>query len=486
MDAVPLCVDLDGTLVATDTLWESVRRIVGRRPWRLPGLGLALLRGRVAFKAVTAAADDFEADALPYREEVLDLVRRARSEGRPVLLVTAAHESVALEVAAHLGLFDEVLATGDEENLKGAAKAAVLEGRFGRGGFDYVGDSTADLAVFAVARRAFLVAPSGSMARRARALTEGRGETICRRPARLKALVAALRPHQWSKNALILAPALMGHDLPAASQALAGIFAFVAFSLCASAGYVLNDLVDLDADRRHRSKRRRPFARGDLPLYWGPFLVVALLAVSAGLAWIATPPIFVGLLGFYFLLSLGYSYAFKRRPVIDVLVLAGLYTLRLLSGGVAMGIEISAWLLAFSTFLFFSLAMAKRYTELLALEGGRDEKIGRRGYLRRDLEMVASMGPAAGYIAVLVFALYLNSDRVRMNYEEPFVLWLAAPLLLYWITRIWFLAHRGELDDDPVKFALVDPESWVCAGLVLLIAALARYLPNIDLIQLVP
>ena len=482
---MPLCVDLDGTLVATDTLWESVRRIAGRWPWRLPGLGLALLRGRVAFKTVTAAADDFQADTLPYREEVLEVVRGARSAGRPVLLVTAAHESIALEVAAHLGLFDEVLATGAERNLKGATKAAVLEERFGRGGFDYIGDSKADLDVFAVARKAFLVAPSSSTERRARSVAAD-AQLVCRRPSRLAALVRALRPHQWSKNALILAPALMAHDLPGLSQMLAGVFAFASFSLCASAGYILNDLVDLDADRRHRSKRRRPLARGDLPLSWGPLLVVTLLVASVALALAATPPAFVGLLGFYFLLSMGYSYAFKRRPVIDVLVLAGLYTLRLLSGGVAMGIEISAWLLAFSTFLFFSLAMAKRYTELLALEGGQDEKIGRRGYLRRDLEMVASMGPAAGYIAVLVFALYLNSDRVRMNYEEPFVLWLAAPLLLYWITRIWFLAHRGELDDDPVKFALVDPESWVCAGLVLVIAALARYLPNIDLIQLVP
>jgi len=483
---VPLCVDLDGTLVATDTLWESLRLVLSRRPWKLPGALWALLKGKAAFKRSIAGEELLEPGALPFRTEVLALIEHARKEGRPVLLVTAADQRVAETVASFIGLFDEVMATAQGRNLKAGAKRDALVERFGEGGYDYVGDSAADLPVLTGARVGYLTSAASRVASKARVAGGGPVRLLCARGSRLGALVSELRVHQWSKNALLLAPALMVHHLPEGAKLLSGVFAFFSFSLCASAGYVLNDLVDLDADRHHRSKRLRPFASGQLPLIWGPPLLVVLVAGSVLLALWFTPPAFIGMLGIYFLLSLSYSYYFKRRAVLDVLVLAGLYTLRLLAGGVATSIEISAWLLAFSTFLFFSLAMAKRYVELLALEQADGEKIDRRGYVVKDLDMVASMGPAAGYIAVLVFALYLNSDRVRLNYDQPYVLWLISPVLLFWVTRIWFLARRGELDDDPVKFAMTDPASWLCAVLILVIAAAARYVPIPHIIDLVP
>jgi 4-hydroxybenzoate polyprenyltransferase len=298
---------------------------------------------------------------------------------------------------------------------------------------------------------------------------------VSTRRSQVLAAVKVLRPHQWAKNALVVLPVFLAPGLPSRHLLLSALLAAVAFSLCASAGYVFNDLMDVEADRAHLTKRRRPFASGDLPVVYGPPLFLALLTAGFGLALAALPLAFLVMLAVYFVMTLVYSLILKSRLMADVVVLAWLYTHRVLAGGIATGIPISAWLLAFSVFMFTSLAFAKRYVELR--QATSSGQIKSRGYQTRDLEMVASMGPNAGYMAVLVFCLYVDSNVVAGMYRAPTLLWFIAPVLLYWISRVWFLAHRGEMQDDPVRFALTDSRSWICAAVVTLVAAAARFWP---------
>ncbi len=474
--ALPLCVDLDRSLVATDTLWESVLRLLRRNPLWLLVLPLWLLGGRASFKQRVARRVAVEPAGLPYRREVLDLIDRARGEGRPVLLVTAADRDVAERVAGHLELFDGVIASDGTENVKGSAKRDVLVARFGRGGFEYVGDAPADIAVLAEAARGWLCAPPASTAARAARL-ETPVEVLVPSPSRIVALIRALRPHQWAKNALLFLPVVLADEGVRLINVLHAAAGFAAFSLCASAGYVLNDLVDVDADRAHRSKRSRPFASGDLPIAFGPPLFAGLVLGAFALSGVLLTPLFAAMLAVYFVTSLSYSFYLKSKVMVDVLILAMLYTHRVLSGGVATGIPISAWLLAFSMFFFLSLAFAKRYVELLDFAGVGDETVKSRGYQKSDLDMVGGMGTASGYLAVLIFSLYINSPKVATGYSHPSLLWVACPVLLYWISRIWIRARRRKLHDDPVRFALFDPVSWIAVGLVALIVLLARVLP---------
>jgi 4-hydroxybenzoate polyprenyltransferase len=292
--------------------------------------------------------------------------------------------------------------------------------------------------------------------------------------SRLAGVVRVLRPHQWAKNALVVLPVLLAPGAPSRQQVIAALIAFVSFSLCASAGYVFNDLIDVEADRAHRTKRHRPFASGKISLRFGPPLFLLLLACSVLISLTTLPLGFFGMLMAYFAATLAYSSALKAKLMADVVMLAWLYTHRVLAGGIATGIPISAWLLAFSMFIFTSLAFAKRYVELRQAELGQ---LQNRGYHTTDLAMVASMGPTAGYMAVLVICLYVDSDTVARIYHAPTVLWLIAPVLLYWISRVWFLAHRGQMQDDPVKFALTDSRSWICGVAITLIVAVARFWP---------
>ncbi len=283
-----------------------------------------------------------------------------------------------------------------------------------------------------------------------------------------------MRLHQWSKNALVIVPVLLAPRGLSFGGLGRAALAAVSLSLCASAGYVLNDLVDVAADRAHPTKRRRPFASGDLPPRFGPPLLLGLLAIGVGLAVYALPTSFLAMLGLYFAISLTYSFFLKSKLIVDVVVLSWLYTHRVLAGGFATGVSISAWLLAFSMFIFLSLAFAKRHVEL---RHALDEhgKLPARGYTAQDLPMVASMGTTAGYLAVLVFCLYIESSAVAVVYARPKLLWAICPVLLYWISRVWFLTNRGEMDDDPVKFAITDRWSWVCAAAVGAVAAVARF-----------
>ena len=283
------------------------------------------------------------------------------------------------------------------------------------------------------------------------------------------ALVRALRPHQWVKNLLVFVPILLDHRLKEPEVLTRGAMAFVAFCLAASGAYVLNDILDLEADRGHPIKRNRPFASGALSPRAGYMLALALVGVSLVVGAALMAPGFLALLLLYIGLTTAYSAYLKRIVVLDVLLLACLYTLRVLAGITASGVRFSTWLLAFSTFLFLSLAFLKRHGELSTLAAHPAPAMRRRGYVPQDMEWLRTMGAASAYLAVLVLALYLNSDEVVKLYRKPAVLFLVCPLLLYWTSRMWLLAHRGRINEDPIVAAARDPSSYVVGVLVLLV-----------------
>jgi 4-hydroxybenzoate polyprenyltransferase len=468
-------VDLDGTLVATDTLWETCLLYLAHHPlgaWRIP---LWLTRGRAALKHELAQRVTLAPEALPYRPEVLGLITEARARGAEVILATAADGIVANAVAEHVGSFDGVLASDGDANLKGARKLEAIRAHAGDRPFAYIGNDHADTPILEAAAVGFLTAAPPAFAR---ALTHRLPSVrILGEPtARAKSLLRLVRPQQWLKNVLVLVPLLLSHSVLHLPRLFAALVALVAFSLCASAVYVVNDLVDAHADRLHPRKRKRPIAAGEVSIPQAALLAAGLVTTALALSALALPLAFVGVLALYFVTSQAYSLALKRIAVLDVIVLAGLYAIRMFAGAVATGVAISAWLLAFALFFFLSLAYVKRYTELDMVRGQGAETVANRGYAVPDLELVRSVGPASGYLSVLVLALYTSSDAVRALYPSPHFLWLLGPVLLYWISRVWLLAHRGQMHDDPIVFAVKDRTSYLVGAVALVIGLAATFL----------
>jgi 4-hydroxybenzoate polyprenyltransferase len=458
-----LCVDLDGTLLATDTLWESVLLLLRHTPWFVLCLPLWLVRGKAYMKRRIAERVTLDVSTLPYRDEVVQFLAQEAAAGRHIVLVTASDETIAQRVAAHLGLFAEVMASDGTVNLRGRVKAARLVGRFGQGMFDYMGDSRVDLPVWMASRRAFVVAPSRGLVKRVERVVHVE-KILASRREWLRPAIRVMRPHQWIKNLLVFVPLIAAHqvtELPLLGRVVA---AFVAFSLCASAVYVLNDLLDIQNDRQHPRKRYRPFAAAALPVPFGFAIAPLLLTLSFAVAWMTQPSLFLALLCGYLALTTAYSFVLKTAPVLDVVVLASLYALRLLAGGVAVSIVLSEWLLPFALFLFLSLALVKRFTELKAMPPDNRTLAG-RGYLAEDASLLQAAGICSGFIAVLVLALYINSRDVTALYTNPRMLWGLCIILIFWITRMWFRAHRGQMEDDPIVGAVRDPASYVAAAL---------------------
>lgn len=463
----PLVVDLDGTLIRSDLLVESLIGMLAADPATALRLPFWLARGRSTLKAQIAGRAVVEPRSLPLVEEFVDFIRTEKARGRRVYMASASDERLARSLADSLGLFDGVFGSDGVVNLRGKHKAALLCREFGQGAFDYAGDSRADLPVWGCARLAIAVnCSSGTL----RALRRIKPDAICLAPRKVHLLdyVRALRMHQWAKNALLFLPMLTAHAISMANLGVLCL-AFLAFSLVASSVYLTNDLIDLPADRDHATKRRRPFASGTVPILHGVLMAPFLLSAGAAVA-MAVAPLLLWILLFYFAVTLSYSLALKRQPVIDVLALAGLYTLRVIAGAAALKLPLSAWLLAFSMFLFLCLAFVKRYTELKArLDAGESNPRG-RGYYLMDIPILGTLAGAAGYAAVVVLALYVNSPAVVDLYARPGGLWLVCVLLLFWISRILLLAHRGEVHEDPVVFALTDRTSLITVALVAAVA----------------
>jgi 4-hydroxybenzoate polyprenyltransferase/phosphoserine phosphatase len=449
---VPLCVDLDGTLIASDTLFELFLVMLRREPWAILALPFWLLRGRAYFKQRLAEREALDVSRLPYRSEVVAYLKQERAGGRTLVLVTAAHQRIADAVAQHLDAFDRVLATDGSVNLKGSRKAAKLVEEYGERGFDYLGDSSADVPVWAAARHA-LVVGTPSLEGKAKAVATIE-KVFATSAGSVLVWLKALRVYQWVKNILIFVPLVTAHRMSEGALLMQSITAFIAFSLCASAVYVINDLFDLDSDRTHARKSKRPFASGRLSIASGLVAAPLLLVVAFGLS-AFLPPLFSAALLLYFVVTLLYSLRFKRSSILDVLILAGLYTIRLIAGAVAVSVPLTFWLLAFSMFLFLSLALVKRVAELRTIPQETTGRLAGRGYRREDLPVLMSLGTASGYTCVMVFALYIDGGTKGL-YSHPKALWLLCPLLLFWISRIWLVTHRGEMHDDPIVFAFRD------------------------------
>lgn len=461
-----ICVDLDGTLIRSDLLFESFVRLLKQSPARVSVLPFHLLRGRAALKRYLAEHAEILPERLPYNQELLAYLQNERERGKKIVLVTASDQKFAEQVAEHLGIFDQVLASDGLRNLKGSKKAELLVESFGRQAFDYAGNHSSDWHVWRESNAAIVVSPRKKFIEATQRDFHVKKSFLL--AVRQGVLWRTLRVHQWVKNLLIFLPLIMAHQIDNGEALLSSVIGYFAFCFAASAVYILNDILDLDADRIHARKRYRPLPAGEMPLAAGFSLIPILLMTSLVIA-LQLSDGFLLILGMYLILTTIYSFWLKRLTVIDIILLAGLYTIRILAGGEAAGVPVSQWLLGFSMFFFLSLACVKRYSELLGSKKKNVVAIDGRGYRVADLELLSSFGSASGYISVMVLALYINSNDVQVLYHTPNLLWLICPLLLFWISRVWLLAHRDEMHDDPIVFAIRDGVSYVVGFIAFLI-----------------
>lgn len=469
-NAIPLVVDLDGTLVRSDLMVESLFSALAANPLHLADLLKALSVSRAAFKSLAASHADIAAASLPYDADVLVLIKEARAAGRPVYLASASNARLVEQVAKHLGLFDGWYGSSSTENLKSKAKAEKLVEVFGEKGFDYIGNDTADLAVWQRARKAIAIRTSESVEKQLRS-SHTDASVVVTKATGWKPWFKLLRVHQYAKNFLVFVPLLAAHTFTSGAIANA-VLAFAAFSLCASGVYILNDLFDLSADRAHPTKKNRPLANGTVPILHAivvaPILIIAAFALAIITNWV-----FAALLGIYLAVTTAYSLFLKRKMLLDAVSLAALYTLRVIGGAAAIAVPVSRWLLAFSLFIFMSLALIKRYVELSRLLDKGLPNPSNRAYVKEDLPIVACLAAAAGYNAVIVLALYMSSDTFAGLYRNPEFMWLVCPLMMYWISRLLMKAHRRQMDDDPVVFALKDRVSIAVAAAIAILGVIA-------------
>ena len=464
----PICVDLDGTLIYSDTLAEGV---VLSGVWRLMRALLKLpIRGRAGFKHEIAGQNKLDASLLPYNAQLIDYLSLQKDQGRMLVLATAANQTIAEAVSKHLGFFDEVIASDETHNLKGPAKAKALCARFGEKGFVYAGNDASDLPVWEASSAAIIVNASSNTARRASRLGPIEA-TFPGHPAAGTALLRAMRPRQWIKNSLVFVPILTAHAIRDIASWEKGLLAFVAFCATASAIYLVNDAVDLTADRRHSRKRTRPFASGALSLSTGLMTACLLAAMGATFALACgILPIIVA----YAVMSVGYSLRLKELPLVDVFLLAALYTIRIYAGGAATGYELSLWLLGFSGFLFLGLAFLKRVIELSMPSRTDTHLISRRDYMAADIPILRTFGCASSFASGVVLALFVQREAAAQQYASPGLLWGIVPVMVFWQCRLWLSASRNYMHDDPIVYSVHDWVSWVAAITVLLLLALAR------------
>lgn len=467
-----LCVDLDGTLISGDVSFESLLMFLKQNPINILPAIVWLMRGRAYFKRQIALRVRIDPSTLPYREDFLAYLRKRKQAGCRLILVTASDQIYADAIQNETRLFAEVHGSDGFTNLSGRRKGEFIAAH--HPGCGYAGNSRADLAVWKMCGEAIAVGASDAVIRKLKTITIP-SEVFPADRLRIPDLLQLLRVHQWAKNLIIFFPLIAAHKIFQIEDVIKAAFAFAAFSLMASAVYILNDLMDIEADRAHPKKRLRPGASGRISIPHAFLAAFALAAASVVLALGADPPLIAVLAG-YFALTSAYTLFLKKIAIVDVLSLAILYTVRLIAGHAAAGIAFSPWLLTFSMFIFFSLALVKRYSELYELPASGPVEVKGRGYIRDDLWIVSMLGVGSGLISVLVMALYVTSDTVQTLYVRPYVLLMLCPVLLFWIARVWMLAHRGLLDDDPVFFALKDPASYLSAAACALIMLLAAFL----------
>jgi 4-hydroxybenzoate polyprenyltransferase len=469
----PLCVDLDGTLAKTDLLIETVINALKKNWINLFRMPFWFSRGRALAKSKLARIGSLDPVTIPYNDKLLKYLKKEREGGRKIVLATASDRRIAEKIALHLGLFDDVVASDGITNLKGEAKANALVVLYGERGFVYAGNSRSDLPVWRRAKSALLVNTNRSVSKAVAGLFPIEQEFRDRKPL-LREFIREIRPHQWLKNLLVFLPPMAGHMLFQATAMFHSLVTFLAFCAAASGIYIINDLFDLEADRRHPRKRDRPFACGELPLHFGlagPILIVVALAVG-----LAVSPQIMLILYIYVTISMTYSQYLKTKPLVDVFCLAALYTIRVIAGGVASHSGVSIWLLNFSGFLFLSLGFLKRYAEYpLRSNTDRESSLmySRRGYKEHDSLLIIIMGVGSSFISTLVLGFYVDSTQGHLAYKTPALLWGIVPLALFWQCRLWLSTVRGYMHDDPIVYAAKDKISYIVMAIVLIIYILA-------------
>ena len=453
----PLVVDLDGTLIKTDLFFESISQFITRHPLRFGSILKWLSKGRSQLKFQLALNYKFDASSLPYNRKLISWLSEQHLLGRKIVLATAAHKILAQGVANHLRFFDEVLATEGKINLKANNKRDLLVAKYGERGFDYIGNDIADFTVWKASNAAYVVSSSTAFIERVSQIGNLTKSFPTEKPNLIKSLVKSLRPHQWFKNILIFVPLLTAQRIGDLTSDIEALIAFVVFGLTASSVYLLNDIVDIENDRHHQLKQYRPFAAGNLSLITGWLIWPLLLLAALGLAYYKLSTAYVAVLVIYFLITIAYTLLLKQIAILDILTLASLYTLRIVAGAAAISVPLSFWLLTFSMFIFFSLALVKRFSELKSMQEKNIEgPLRGRNYEHKDLEIVTTMGISSGYLSVLVLALYIQDGHTTGLYRYPELIWFGCPILLFWISRVWLITYRGHMHHDPIIFALKD------------------------------
>lgn len=469
----PLIVDLDGTLVATDTLIESCLLFIKCYPLKIFKLFGWLLKGKAVFKVKVSEVVLPNVKKLPYRDNVIKFIIKAKTFGREIYLITGSNQKIADSVLNNSELFDSVIGSSRKINIKGKRKLNVIREAVGLREFDYIGDSKSDLAIWKHAYTAIICSDNKKLHRMVRKVHKNVVNINLDSGSTFKYWIKELRIYQWSKNVLVFLALFMSHRILDLELFLKSTIAFVSFSLIASSVYIINDLFDLEDDRKHPSKKDRPFAAGKLSVQSGIISIPLLLFSGFLFSFLFLPYQLTATLLLYFVATTAYSFYLKEIVFIDVILLGSLYTLRIMAGGFATGIEVSSWLLGFSGFFFLSLAFMKRYTDLILFKKNSQEELFGRGYSIEDTDLVQKAGIASGFISLMILALYITSSQVLVLYNKPYILWLAIPVILYWLMNMWYVAHKGKMTDDPIIYAVKDESSYIVLVLTLTIIIIA-------------
>ena len=468
---LPIAVDLDGTLLLTDTLHESCLQLLRSFPIYILLIPFYLFFGKAYLKEWIAKRVTLNPSTLPYNHKLITWLKKQKKIGHRLILCTATNYRFANTAAAYLNLFDEIIASDSQNNLSGSNKEKALIERFGKRKFIYVANSNIDLKVWRSAAQAVVVNANAALLKKV-ALISKVTKTILPPAITFKTWIQVFRIHQYLKNILLFIPLVAAHQISQIGSLSLLFLAFTSFSFCASSVYITNDLIDLENDRQHPRKRNRAFAAGLIPIKYGITLALISFLTSLILASLIGTQ-FITWLFAYFIIAISYSIIIKKIVLLDCFTLALLYTLRIIAGASVTSIVLSTWLLAFSIFLFLSLAFVKRYTELKGqILQGKTRAAG-RGYQVDDLSIIQTLGIVAGYAATLVLALYLNSETVVSLYANPQLIWMAVPLMVFWVSWMWLKAHRGEMHDDPIEFVIQDKTSLAIGSLLIAIFIVA-------------
>mgnify|MGYP006158097583 CR=1 FL=1 len=454
----PIIIDLDGTIVHTDMLHENIFSLLAAKPLEILKIPYYLFKGKAYLKKKLALESQLDVTNLPYNYELLDWIKDQKNKGSNVVLCTGSDIIDAKKISDFLGIFDDVIASDGKLNLVGKNKANILVEQYGSKNFHYAGNSRKDIHIWKESDHAIVINSSKKLLNAVKKICKVTF-TIPKRKIHPKIIIKAMRVHQWLKNLLLFAPFIAAHQINNFESWVSVTIGFISFSLCASAIYLLNDLTDLSNDRSHPRKKERPFASGELPFYYGVLLIPLLLVSSFAIAIIFSNSEFTIWLFLYLFLTTLYTFIIKPIIFLDVIVLAMLFTIRIIAGSATLLLPLSPWILGFSIFLFVSLAIIKRYAELEIQIIKNISQIKGRGYYTSDASLIQSIGLASGFCSILVFVLYLNSPEVMALYNSPEIIWLCIPILIYWQSWMWLSAHRGKMHDDPLIFAMKDKHS---------------------------